>query len=117
MTPTTAEAAGYYARLQVQTAGMPKKIVMLHSRCSELIAMAIDETDSQKRRFLCNRAQNILAQLQSALMVDDNVSQSLFYLYDYSYAVLERGEDSDLSNALSIVGHLRDTFEELLYRQ
>lgn len=86
---------------------------MLHDRCCELIMLAAGE-DGGDRRVKLDKAQNILARLQSALRIDDDASRGMFYLYDYAYVLLERGGGRDLKNALAIVDPLRQTFRELV---
>lgn len=113
MSPTFAEAALHYAKLQINTASHPKRICMLHSRCAELTVIAEAEKNPAKRRIILDKAQNILAQLQAVLQVDDTVSRSLFYLYDYCYVLLGRGESADCIQSRQILVTLRDTFEQL----
>ena len=113
MSPSSAEAARHYAQLQIKTASHPKRICMLHARCAELTLVAEAEETMEKRRLVLDKAQNILAQLQAVLQVDDTVSRSLFYLYDYCYVLLGRGEASDCAQARHIIVILRDTFEQL----
>lgn len=115
-TSSPQEVAGYYKRLKVETAPLPKKVVMLHDRCVELMRMASHEGD-EGRRELLNNAQNIVSQLQSALRLRDDIARGLFYLYDYCYAMLEGGSAPELSNALGIMTTLRDTFRELSKRR
>ncbi len=114
MSPTASEAAKHYADFQVQTAAHPKRISMLHVRCVELVLMAGEEGGGLKKRIVLDKAQNILSQLQAALRLGDAVSQGLFYLYDYCYALLQRGDEADLRNVLEILVVLRKTFDELL---
>ncbi|MBD3391560.1 MAG: hypothetical protein GF418_05910 [Chitinivibrionales bacterium] len=114
MSPTSSEAARHYAEFQVQTASHPKRICMLHVRLVELVMLAGEGESEARKRILLDKAQNILSQLQGALRVEDAISQSLFYLYDYCYVLLQRGEDVDLKNVLEIVVTLRKTFDELL---
>jgi flagellar biosynthetic protein FliS len=114
MSPSSAEAARHYAQFQIQTASHPKRICMLHARCVELAAMAEEEDAPAKRRMLLDKAQNILFQLQAVLQTDDTVSKSLYYLYDYCYVLLGRGETAACVQARQILTELRDTFEQLL---
>ncbi len=113
MNANSAHVADHYARMQIQTASRQKKICMLHDRCCELIMSASSRSVGDRRVHL-NKAQNILARLQSALRIEDDVSQSLFYLYDYAYVLLERGAPEDVSHALDVVEPLRQTFRELV---
>lgn len=108
--------AGHYAKTQIVTASREKQIVMLHEKCVSLIRLALNPKTSSyaKKRTLLNGAQNILAQFESALGNDDITSKSLFYLYDYSYSLLESGSRNDCDNALQIMTILRDTFKKIL---
>jgi len=114
MSPTSSEVARHYATFQVQTASHPKRISMLHVRCVELIMLGRQEDDAAKRRIFLDKAQNILSQFQGVLHVDDAVSQGLFFLYDYTYMLLEHGREEDVAHSLEIMVTLRNTFEELL---
>jgi flagellin-specific chaperone FliS len=115
MQATARNVAQKYLTMQAQTASGPKKILMLHERCVDLITAARLRDGGSRRRCL-DLAQNILAQLQTALRPSDSVSQGLFYLYDYAYTQLERGEWTDMVNALAIIRNLRDTFRLLYLR-
>ena len=88
---------------------------MLHEKCVDLISVAIGSSGEERRRSV-EGAQNILAQFQSALRVRDAVSQSLFYIYDYSYVLLEHGSAGDCVNAREVMVVLRNTFRRLLRR-
>lgn len=114
MSPTQAEVARHYASFQVQTASHPKRIHMLHVRCTSLILMALDESNTANRKGFLAKAQKIISRLMSSLIAVDPVSKSLYYLYDYCFALLGRGTDDDCARALKIQKILRDTFEELL---
>ena len=107
--PTT--VAQHYARMQIETASKAKSICMLHQKCQFLIEQA--RREPQRRRPILNWAQNILAQLQSSLIVDDQLSESLLLLYDYISVKLDRGSDEDCRNALELAGTLRATFDRL----
>jgi flagellin-specific chaperone FliS len=102
------DVADYYVRVQIQTAPKAGAVCMLHEKCVRFIAAALD-TGSGRSGFLI-KSQNILSQLQRSLVVGDAVSQSLFYLYDYCYVLLEDGTDTNLKNAAGILAVLRDTF-------
>lgn len=112
---TSEAVANRYFVLQAKTASGPKKVCMLHERCVELLMMARLETDKRRREYL-DKAQNILFQLQSSLIIDDSVSQGLFYLYDYSYISLEKGDMSSIVKALVVMTKLKDTFQDLILR-
>jgi flagellin-specific chaperone FliS len=105
------DVAEYYAKVQIQTASTRRAVCMLHEKCVQFIAAALDSPP--ERAGLAAKAQNILSQLQMSLRVDDNVSEGLFLLYDYCYVLLERGSDEDLNNAGKVLAVLRDTFKYL----
>ncbi len=107
-----ARAAYRYMQMQVYTAGKQKRICMLHDRCVELISMGIKQP-GEDRRILLIKAQNILARLQSSLDMRDDLSQSLFYLYDYVYVLLENAVGSDLLKAYRMISELRSIFSTL----
>ena len=110
----SADAAEYYFREQVETAPKRKAICMLHERCMFFLLKTLSK--GGEKPFFLAKAQNILAQLQLSLRIRDSVSRSLFYLYDYCYLCLERGDDRDINNSLEIIGILRDAFGKLSKR-
>ena len=95
-----------YASMQIQTASNSRVICMLHEKCVNLIQKVV-ETDSPADRLLLDRAQNILAELERVLVIDDDLSQGLFYLYDYCYCLLEKDSKDEYRNAVSIMSLLR----------
>jgi flagellar biosynthetic protein FliS len=107
-------AAQNYAKTQVETATIRRAICMLHEKCVQFMAAALD-LPAQKSVFLA-KSQNILSQLQMSLRVDDSVSEGLFLLYDYCYAALERGNEKDVHSAGRVMSTLRDTFKILAKR-
>jgi flagellin-specific chaperone FliS len=109
-----AAIADQYFRSQIDTASKRKAICMLHDRCMFFLLKTL--STSNEKPVLLIKAQNILSQLQLSLLIHDAVSQSLFYLYDYCYLCLERGEQQDIGNSLEIIGILRDTFKKLSKR-
>jgi flagellar biosynthetic protein FliS len=105
-----------YSRIQVQTASHARVICMLHEKCEQLIRFAFSSDDQTSRQQL-DRAQNIIIQLERALYDGDQVSRSLYLLYDYCYCSLESGSASDSRKALQVISSLRDTFTILNKRQ
>lgn len=110
------DIAQHYSRMQIETAGHPQLIWLLHAKCVNLIKQSAS-TDILHRRNLLLRAQNVLAELESALKVTDELSKSLFYLYDYCYCLLDTEKEADHTLALSIISVLRDTFSILLNKR
>lgn len=114
MTSTLPKVAEHYRRMQIQTASHSKAICMLHEKCLQLIETA--SRKSEQRRENLDWAQNILAQLQKVLRRGDEVSDSLFLLYDYCYVLLEKGGKQECRTAQTIVRHLTFTFRALARR-
>jgi Flagellin-specific chaperone FliS len=112
--PAQADVAEYYTKIQIETASKKKAVYMLHERCIFFLLKAQAVPD--KKKFYCAKAQNILSQLQASLKISDSISQGIFYLYDYCYVILGRGNDSDLANALEIINILNSAFHSLLRR-
>jgi len=112
---TQPEIARHYSKMNIETASHQKRITMLHEKCVEYITITFKKTVPEKRLWL-NKAQNILAQLEASLKLKDRVSQGLFYLYDYTYALLDTCDDNDSRKASEIMSGLRDTFRILLKR-
>jgi flagellar biosynthetic protein FliS len=102
-----------YSSMQISTSSNPANICMLHSKCTSFLKQALQQNQEQKR-LLLNKVQNIIAELQHALKIEDDLSRSLFYIYDYCYGLLETTETKNIENTLSLMTVLRDTFEELL---
>lgn len=107
---TPSEISLKYSRMQVATSA-PRIISMLHSRCATLIKQSIKKQMTDRK--LLDNAQNILAQLESSLIVDDDLSKSLFYLYDYCYQQLESGTPEDLRRALNVFIPIDEAFRIL----
>lgn len=101
-----------YVSMQIKTAPNPANICMLHTKCVHFIKLAI-ASDQTPNRLLIIKAQNIIAELERALTVDDDLSQSLFYIYDYCYTLLDTTDYGKINNALTLLTLLRDTFTEL----
>ncbi len=102
-----------YSSMQVHTASNPANICMLHTRCIFFVKQALIDNQPNYRSFL-DKAQNIIAELEHALIIDDNLSRSLFYIYDYCYILLEQNDPEKIRNALILLTLLRDTFTELV---
>lgn len=109
------DVANYYTKMQIETASTQKKLTMLHEKCVVLIIKAIAGSGLERRMHL-DSAQNILAQFQSALRIEDSVSQGLFFIYDYSYVLLERGDSENCKKAMEVMSVIRDTFKQLLLK-
>ena len=108
MATMTQQAAVRYNDIQISTAAKPKAVLMLHDACIKNILAANHEPDT--KREMLNKAQNIITELQSALVISDSVSQSIFYLYDYCYTLLENGSELECVNAYEVLSILRTSF-------
>lgn len=113
MKPDVKNVTAHYNKMQVETASKNKQIVLLHMRCVDLIRWARDRSAIERREYL-RKAQNILAQLEAALRDGDPVAQGLYYIYDYSYILLQRGNNDDCQKAEEVLSVLCDTFKEKL---
>lgn len=110
--------AKYYQHMQIDTASRQKQIVMLHDKLFQLVRDAIIEgTTGREERI--RKAQNILAQLQIALNIDDEdeLCHSLFLLYDYVYDRLDSDDITAYRDSLKVIETLRDTFAEQFKRK
>jgi flagellar biosynthetic protein FliS len=110
---TLKDVADYYFREQIETASKKKAIYLLHEQCLFFI-LKTQSINKQKNHIFLTKAQNIITQLQLSLQIYDSISLSLFYLYNYCYFCLERGNNQDIRNAYEIFGILRDVFRKLL---
>jgi flagellin-specific chaperone FliS len=113
------EIALRYSRTQLETAGHPWIIWMLHAKCVHLIrqAQATRPHEGAHRKNLLTHAQNLLAELEGSLKVTDELSKGLFYLYDYCYCLLDTEVPEDHALALKVLSVLRDTFAALLHKR
>ena len=109
------EVAHHYTRMQIVTASSQKQLTMLHEKCVWCIVKAGTESGFDRRELL-NRAQNILAQLQAALRMEDSVSEGLFYIYDYAYMLLEDDGDEGRQKAIEVLQVITEAFRKLLRR-
>ncbi len=101
-----------YSSMQISTSSNPANICMLHAKCTYFLKQVLQQSPEQKR-LLLDKVQNIIAELEHALIIEDSLSRSLFYIYDYCYSLLETTETERIKNALSLMTILRNTFEEL----
>jgi flagellar biosynthetic protein FliS len=101
-----------YSRIQIQTASHARVICMLHEKCEQLIRDTINNEETTSRTQL-DHAQNIIVQLERSLKNGDQVSKSLYLLYDYCYCSLESGNTQDSRKALQVITTLKDTLNRL----
>lgn len=102
-----------YSNMQIKTSTNPVNICMLHSKCVLLLKSVINENQLSNHLQII-KVQNIIAELEHALKIEDDLSKSLFYIYDYCYIQLEKHNIKSYQNALSIFSILDNTFKELL---
>lgn len=107
------EGVHTYLKMQLTGISPEKRICIVHDQCAVFLRQAL-ERDTRQRRSLLDKAQNLLVVLERALSENDPTSESLFYLYDYCYCLLEAHEDDTILKALSIVTQLQSTFNDLL---
>ena len=110
--------AKYYKTMQIETASDHKQLVMLHDKLFTLTRNAIILGKDGRRERL-DKAQNIIAQLQIALKLnrEDELTHSVFLLYDYIYVNLEGSDVTKYREALKVIEVLKDSFSELLKRK
>jgi flagellin-specific chaperone FliS len=98
-----------YSDMQIQTAGKLKSLQLLHEAGGKFAREAINNSD--RRKELIIKAQNILAQLQMTLRLQDQaVAELLFYEYDYMFTLLQKGDETSLRNVGMLFDHLLLTF-------
>lgn len=103
-----------YVSMQIKTSSNPENICMLHTKCVNFIRQSLIPNQPGNCQHLLIKAQNIIAELEHALIIDDDLSKSLFYLYDYCYALLDQTDAEQHLIALQLLSLLRNTFAELL---
>lgn len=102
-----------YSSMQINTSSNTVNICMLHTKCTYFLKQALQQQNSVQKRLLLDKVQNIIAELEHSLIVEDSLSRSLFYIYDYCYSLLESTNTVTIGNALSLLQVLRETFDEL----
>lgn len=101
--------AQQYLENHLRTAGKLKSLQLLHQGCAKNIRRALTEPDNRAEYIL--KSQNIVAQLQMALdLRDGNIAELIFYVYDYVYKMLEKGDTLSLSHAWELMEHMSVTF-------
>jgi len=106
------EAVRLYAFGAAYTAGKLKSHQMLLEKAI-LLMHSIKTGDLEKR----NRAQNIVAYLQSSLDIQYEEAQSLFIIYGYLWDALEAATPKSLEVAEDLLREIRDLVMEVHRRQ
>ena len=106
------EAVRLYAFGAAYTAGKLKSHQMLLEKAI-LLMHAIKTGDLEKR----DRAQNIVAYLQSSLDIQYEEAQSLFIIYGYLWDALEAATPESLELAEELLREIRDLVMEVHRRQ
>ena len=106
------EAVRLYAFGAAYTAGKLKSHQMLLEKAI-LLMHAIKTGDLEKR----DRAQNIVAYLQSSLDIQYEEAQSLFIIYGYLWDALEAATSESLELAEELLREIRDLVMEVHRRQ
>lgn len=112
MTPVI-DRTKLYSDMQIDTSSAARIICMLHERCVQLMRQHIDGNIKGMSNYLI-KAQNIIAQLEHSLKQTDDVSEGLFYLYDYAYCQIEKADTVSVNSAIRFMSSIRNTFEQLL---
>ncbi|MDD5672602.1 MAG: flagellar protein FliS [Chitinivibrionales bacterium] len=116
MPQTTAhDIAAYYSRVQILSASKARLLCMLHEKC--LFFCIKLRNNGAEFPVLAPRIQNILAQLQMSLIVNDTVSKGLFYLYDYCYVRLNAPDPDAVENVFDVMLVLFETFSRIARRR
>jgi flagellin-specific chaperone FliS len=106
------EAVRLYAFGAAYTAGKLKSHQMLLEKAI-LLMHSIKTGDLEKR----DRAQNIVAYLQSSLDIQYEEAQSLFIIYGYLWDALEASTPESLELAEELLREIRDLVMEVHRRQ
>lgn len=105
------KVAELYKKEEIETAPKQKILSLLHKRCISLLKESVLSKDIISRRLLLNKVQNILSFLEQSLNLADDLSFSLFYLYDYCYSLLESDDISHINNVKDILSIIGSVFE------
>jgi flagellar biosynthetic protein FliS len=110
------KVAKHYKDMQINTASSRTQIAMMHDKLFFLVREAIIG-DTSKRRENLDKAQNILSQFQTSLKNNDDLTESLFLLYDYIYVKLDESDIAAWREALTVIETVKGTFNKLLNRK
>jgi len=110
------KVAKIYKCTGIKTSSNPRIVCMLHSKCVQLVQQAF-LASGKLQQDLITQAQNILAELEHALIIEDELSKGLFYIYDYCYSLLDDKDVTVQQRAIPLLSQLRDTFYQLLSEQ
>lgn len=110
-----------YRKSAVNSASPLQLIVMLYDgalRFMEGAKHAMSQDDLYRQNELCQKAQNILAELMSCLdLKTGEVAQNLLSLYTYTYDQLVQANINDdpepIDRAIKVMSDLRDSWVQL----
>jgi len=98
-----------YSESQIKTAGKLKSLQMLHEGGTRFLRDALHDSDKRGENII--KAQNIIAQVQMALRLDEGgVSEILFHLYSYMYDHLENADEKGINEIIGLFDHLGQTY-------
>ncbi len=110
-----------YKQQSVINASPGQLIVMLYNGCLKFIKLAeksIEQGDFQDANNAIQRAEDIVAELMSALDRQYDISHNLFSLYEYiERRLVEANIKKDktiLGEAYNLIAQLRDTWVEVI---
>ena len=94
----------------IGSAGKLQSILHLVNRA--IILLKETQTGKEKRAENLLKVRNILAQLERALNFrEGGQAGGLFFIYDYLYDELTRGDDRAIATAIRMLSDLRDVYE------
>ena len=112
---TRLNCAEEYAQQQIQGAGKLKSLQMLHEGGVRFLKHALADTENRAENII--KTQNIIAQLQMTLKPEKGeLAELIFYLYDYIYVQLEKGDEASINNSVMLFNHLIHTFRLMKVR-
>ena len=105
-----------YSEMQLQTAGKLKSLQLLHAGAVRFLKMAVSEPETRNENIV--KVGNIITQLQISLRLgEEDLAEVLFYLYDYIYSLLDKGDEESLQNAIMVFDHLSQTLRMMGFRR
>ncbi|QQK82050.1 flagellar export chaperone FliS [Salicibibacter cibi] len=110
-----------YQQNAFQTASPGELTLMLYNGCLKFIrlsANAMEKKDYEAKNINITKAQKIIRELMVTLRIENETTQHMMQLYDFSLDALVRANINNDANALeeaaSIITEFRDTWKEVI---
>jgi len=119
--PYSNNYSNQYLQQSVMTASPGELTLMLYDGCIKQINFGmkyIEENKIQEKNQALQKAQSIISELDSTLDLKYEVSQNLYYIYDFIKDLLIEAnihnDNKSLGEALRLVTELRETWDQAI---